>query len=400
MTGWADSTLGEACEIYQPKTISTKEMMSDGAYPVFGANGIIGSYDKFNHEEPQLLVTCRGATCGSVNISLPKSWITGNAMVVRPRKENISIGFLEYFFRGACDFTKVITGSAQPQITRQTFSPVKIKIPPLPEQQRIVAILDEAFAGLAVAAANSEKNQKNAREVFESYLDAAFTKKSLGWEEGNFGDSGLLQIIDGDRGSNYPKKSDFSNEGYCLFLNTKNVRPDGFSFYETMFISEEKDRSLRKGKLKRRDVLLTTRGTIGNIAIYDDSVPYSDVRINSGMLVFRPNEKRLLSEFLFEVLRSSIFKTQVQKNVSGAAQPQLPIGTIVKFSLPVPKDLGVQRQLVEQSKSMLLEIAALESIYRQKLAVIAELKQALLQKAFSGELTKDLRPELEAIGRA
>ena len=80
--GWKTETLGDACEIYQPKTISGKDMVQDGSYPVFGANGVIGRYDKFNHEEPQLLITCRGATCGSVNISAPRSWITGNAMVV------------------------------------------------------------------------------------------------------------------------------------------------------------------------------------------------------------------------------------------------------------------------------------------------------------------------------
>jgi restriction endonuclease S subunit len=73
--GWEIKQLGDVCELYQPKTISSKEMVDDGDYPVFGANGIIGKYDKYNHEEPQLLITCRGATCGSINISEPKSWI-------------------------------------------------------------------------------------------------------------------------------------------------------------------------------------------------------------------------------------------------------------------------------------------------------------------------------------
>ena len=72
---WKVEKLGNVCEIYQPKTISKKQMILDGDYPVFGANGIIGKYDKYNHEEPQLLITCRGATCGSVNVSVPKSWI-------------------------------------------------------------------------------------------------------------------------------------------------------------------------------------------------------------------------------------------------------------------------------------------------------------------------------------
>jgi type I restriction enzyme S subunit len=112
--GWEIKKLGDVCDIYQPRTISAKEMVEDGAYPVFGANGVIGRYNQFNHEEPQLLITCRGATCGSVNISAPRSWITGNAMVVRPKHSSLSMRFLEYFFRGAIDISAAITGAAQP----------------------------------------------------------------------------------------------------------------------------------------------------------------------------------------------------------------------------------------------------------------------------------------------
>jgi len=167
---WQIKRLGDICKIYQPKTISKKEMVNSGKYPVFGANGVIGRYDKFNHEQSELLVTCRGATCGSVNISNPKSWITGNAMVIKPISAEIDRTFLEYFFRGAIDFSKVISGAAQPQITRQSLSPVLIGYPPLPEQKQIVAILDEAFAGIDAAIANTEKNLAHARELFESYL--------------------------------------------------------------------------------------------------------------------------------------------------------------------------------------------------------------------------------------
>ena len=106
-----------------------------------------------------------------------------------------------------------------------------------------------------------------------------------------------------------------------------------------MFITEEKDNLLRKGKLKRRDVILTTRGTIGNIAIYDDNVKFDHIRVNSGMLIFRPNENIITSEYLFEVLRSSSMKSQIEKFTSGAAQPQLPIKTLVSFTFPVPTSL-------------------------------------------------------------
>ena len=179
--GWETKKLGEVCEMYQPKTITGKEMLEDGPYPVYGANGVIGRYHQFNHDEPQLLITCRGATCGSVNISAPQSWITGNAMVVRPKGRDIEIRFLEYLFRGGIDISKAITGAAQPQITRANLSPLEISYPAsVGEQRRIVGILDEAFEGIARAKANAEKNLANARAVFESYLNAGLPSAAMG----------------------------------------------------------------------------------------------------------------------------------------------------------------------------------------------------------------------------
>ena len=252
-----------------------------------------------------------------------------------------------------------------------------------------MAILDEAFEGIDSAIANTEKNLANARELFESYLNAIFTRKGDDWVEKKLGDTEIIQIIDGDRGSNYPQKVDFLDEGYCLFLNTKNVRPDGFNFDTIMFITEEKDKALRKGRIKRRDVILTTRGTIGNLAIYDDSVEYDHIRINSGMLILRPNEQIISSEYLFEMMRSSIMKSQIKRFTSGAAQPQLPIKTLVNFSFPVPTRLEDQKRIVESLHQLSAEIQRLEAIYQTKLAALNELKQSILQKAFSGELTAE-----------
>ena len=107
---WTETTLGSSFELYQPQTITTKDLVEDGKYQVYGANGVIGRYDKFNHEEPQLLITCRGATCGAVNVSSAYAWINGNAMVVKPKSKDIDVRFVEYFFRGAVDLTKAITG--------------------------------------------------------------------------------------------------------------------------------------------------------------------------------------------------------------------------------------------------------------------------------------------------
>ena len=139
--GWEYKKLGDVCNIYQPKTLSSKELVEDGKYLVYGANGVIGKYNSYNHESSEVLMTCRGATCGTINVSIPHSWINGNAMVVHPQQNNLSRDFLFYLLKGL-DLSDVITGAAQPQITRQSLAPKKIGIPPLSEQQHIVEELD------------------------------------------------------------------------------------------------------------------------------------------------------------------------------------------------------------------------------------------------------------------
>jgi len=134
---WEMVELGEVCEIYQPKTITSKEIKSEGKYKVFGANGVIGYYDKYNHEDSEVLITCRGATCGTLNLSEPNSWITGNAMAIKPKDDLLSKQFLFYILKNS-NFKSVISGSAQPQITRTSLSPLEIPFPPLSVQKEIV----------------------------------------------------------------------------------------------------------------------------------------------------------------------------------------------------------------------------------------------------------------------
>ena len=102
-----------------------------------------------------------------------------------------------------------------------------------------------------------------------------------------------LEIIDGDRGTNYPNQTEFSASGHCLFLNAGNVTTNGFEFSDCAFITPEKDALLRKGKLVRNDVVLTTRGTVGNSAYFDVSVPFDHIRVNSGMVIFRARQPAL-----------------------------------------------------------------------------------------------------------
>lgn len=151
----------------------------------------------------------------------------------------------------------------------------------------------------------------------------------------------MAEIIDGDRGKNYPHQHEFLDEGYCLFLNTGNVTKAGFSFDSNQFISKEKCDLLRKGKLQRHDIVYTTRGTVGNAAYYSDSIPYEHVRINSGMVIIRPKEASVCTEFLYQILKSDYYRPFFRKHCTGSAQPQLPIKNFSTIELDLP-DLPVQ----------------------------------------------------------
>lgn len=146
-----------------------------------------------------------------------------------------------------------------------------------------------------------------------------------------------LQILDGDRGKAYPKRSEFTEAGHCVFLNTGNVTSSGFDFSSIDFISHERDLLLRKGKLERQDLVLTTRGTVGNVAFYHDRIAFDHIRINSGMVILRPVTTDLDPRFLYQFLRSRLFISQVDSLQTGSAQPQLPIRDIKKIKITIPE---------------------------------------------------------------
>lgn len=145
-----------------------------------------------------------------------------------------------------------------------------------------------------------------------------------------------IEVLDGDRGKNYPHQDELYEKGHCLFLSAANVTSSGFRFETTVFISKEKDEILRGGKLRRNDIVITTRGTVGNVAYYDECIPYEDIRINSGMLIVRCG-KGINSEYIYYVLRSPEFQKQVRSIQTGSAQPQLPKSHFLKMLICVPE---------------------------------------------------------------
>ena len=360
-------------------------MLPDGPYPVFGANGVIGRYDKFNHETPQLLITCRGATCGSVNVSEPMSWITGNAMVVRPKSENLDLRFLEYMFRGGMDITPAITGAAQPQITRTNLNPILIRYPlDLEEQQRIVTLLDEAFDGIATAKANDEKNLQNALELVGTGFQALTESLGrTGWpiqhvESLAASHKGAMRT--GPFGSQL-LHSEFVDEGIAV-LGIDNAVANEFRWDRRRYITPEKYQQMGRYRVFPRDILITIMGTCGRCAVVPDDIP---VAINTKHLCcITLNREKCLSEYLhIYFLHDLTARDYLTAHAKGSIMAGLNMGIIAELPVRLPS-LAVQAEIVERFASLKEETQRLESLYQRKLQALDDLKKSLLHQAFSG----------------
>ena len=184
----------------------------------------------------------------------------------------------------------------------------------------------------------------------------------------------LVDFIDGDRGKNYPTFDEFTSTGYCLFLNASNVTSTGFNFDNCMFVSEEKDKLMNKGHLSPYDIVLTSRGTLGNVALYNKHIKYENVRINSGMLIIRPKTKRLSPYFIYALLKSSYMKAAIERFKSGSAQPQLPIKDLQKITFEIPESdtvlVALDRQFLAVEESI--------SINNNEIGNLKELSNVLL----------------------
>ncbi len=199
------------------------------------------------------------------------------------------------------------------------------------------------------------------------------------WTSSDFSKASV-QIIDGDRGFNYPKSDDFYDDEFCLFLNAGNVTKQGFNFENTQFITKNKDSSLRKGKLERNDLVITTRGTVGNVAYFNDSVSFKNMRINSGMVIARC-QKNVLADFINQFLNSDLFEKWLDKNAFGSAQPQLTVKLLNSIDLNYPSK-------PEQTKiaSFLSAVDEKISQLTQKHQLLSQYKQGMMQKLFSQQI--------------
>lgn len=310
--------------------------------------------------------------------------------VINPR-------FVGYFFQ-APHYRKFISGISKGtninNLKREHILDIDFCLPTSQEQDQIVSSLEELLSDLDNAIENLKKAQEQLKvyrqAIFWKGFEGGFTGGAKGWKTNRI--SGVCMLIDGDRGKNYPKKHELLETGYCLFLSAKNVRPNGFEFKDNIFISKEKHEKLRSGTLQRGDVVITTRGTIGNVALYDESVPFSVVRLNSGMLILRSKTKELLNRYLATFLRSPLFVWQIRKRKSGTAQPQLPANVLGEFEIKIPP-VDVQNRIIEETDSRLSICDQAELTIEENLMKAQSLCQSILKQAFEGKLTEQWRKD-------
>lgn len=191
----------------------------------------------------------------------------------------------------------------------------------------------------------------------------------------------IFKIIDGDRGKSYPGESDFFSVGHTLFLDTGNVKKTGLDFSTTKFISEEKDKELRNGKLILGDFILTSRGTLGNVAYYNENIQkrYGSVRINSAMLILRPLlGDKISPDYILAVLRGNLISDFMKVNQVGSAQPHITKKEFSKIKVLVPSNIREQQAIGLYFSTLDNLIAA----HQEKISQLETLKKKLLQDMF------------------
>ena len=362
---WQKIFLGEVCNLYQPKTIATSCLDSNGKYLVYGANGVIGKYNEYNHKFPEVLITCRGATCGTINISKPFSWINGNAMVVHPKEENL----LDFAFLGkavsAIDYSKVITGAAQPQITRANLQKVQIVIPTLVEQQTIASELDAVQEMIDGYKAQIADLDALAQSIF---LDM-FGNVSMNDKSWNIIPMGKLG--DFKNGLNYNKGEQGKSIkiiGVGDFQNIKSLSSfNDISSIEVEHISEEY-------LLHNEDIVFVRSNGNKNLVGRCLEVYLNDAEVTfSGFCIRFRKSVEISNKYLIALLTDSGFKKTHLLKSNGIGIQNINQKLLSSLPIPVPSaDLqqlfALKVETIEQQKEQLrLQLQDAETLMAERM---------------------------------
>jgi len=276
----------------------------------------------------------------------------------------------------------------QQRVPKEYLESLTIPVPPLPEQRRIVAILDEAFEGIAAAKANAEKNLRNAKEAFVAALEQQCGCVQEGWQEttvGQAADEGIIaKPFDGNHGEIHPKRADYTPSGvpFVMACDLKNGEVDT---HNCTFISPRTAERLRVGRATHGDVLLSHKGTIGRTAVLSTSDDY--VMLTPQVTAYRVlDQSRLLNEFLYYYFRSHFFQqTLAAAAADGSTRAYVGITKQRGLPLRIPP-LNQQKRIIHSLAKIDVEVAQIEQMLARKPPALDELKASLLHQAFSGNL--------------
>ena len=316
-----------------------------------------------------ILLCVVGATIGKINFGIECA-IGRSVAAIRPIKNKLDQKYLFYFLSGKTDYLRSSSqGAAQTVITKVMIGELEIPLPPLPEQQRIVAILDDAFTKIEKAKANAEQNLKNAKELFESYLQGVFENKGDDWEEKTLGDIGKPSMC------KRILKNQTSSTGEIPFykIGTFGKTPNAYISQEIYDEFRTKYSFPKKG-----DVLISASGTIGRRVRYDGEPAFFQ---DSNIVWIDNDEKQVLNDYLYVFYEFCDWQPS-----KGATISRLYNSNLTSVKIAFPKSFKEQNKLLDKINILSIETKKLEVIYNQKIKDLEELKKSVLQKAFSGEL--------------
>jgi type I restriction enzyme S subunit len=336
-------------------------------------------YIKHKLKVDDIVFARTGATTGkSFLITKCEDSIAASYLIrVRLNSEEILPEFLYMFFQSA-EYWELVSagtsGSAQGGFNASKLAGLIIPLPPIPEQKRIVAILDQAFADIEQARAKTEQNLKNARELFESYLHQVFSQRGEGWVVSKLVD--IAEVID-----SLHKTPKYSEEGFPM-VRVTDVRSGSLDLSNTRKVDEDTYEEFSKRyKAKIGDIVFSRVGSYGRSSIVTTDELFC---LGQNTVFLAPS---IDGYYFYYFLNSPNAKDQIDKLVSGSTQPTVSLKSIKAIEIPVPP-VDVQASIVKELDAMHLKTSSVEAIYRSKLEKLDELKKSILQKAFSGELSQ------------
>ena len=390
MKNWEVKKLGDVCSFFNGQA-HEKVIDENGKYKLINSKFVSSEGEKFkrtNNALSPLFINDivmvmsdvpNGKTLAKCYVVDKDDTYTLNQRICVIRSKSFDTRFLYYQLNRNKYLLSFNNGENQSNLRKDDILNCELFVPSLPEQQCIVAMLDEAFAAIAKAKANAEQNLKNAKELFESYLQGVFENNGNDWEEKTLKEV-CEKITDGTHQT--PK---YFDEG-VIFLSSRNVTSGKINWDNIKYIDEKQHLEMHKRVAPRvGDILLAKNGTTGVAAMVDRDLVF-DIYVSLAHIRVLDE---VTPEFMLYFINSPIAKKQFNKRLKGAGVPNLHLEEIREVEISFPKSKKEQNKLVEKLNNFSIETKKLEAIYNQKINDLEELKKSVLQKAFSGELKTD-----------